>query len=99
MLDRMLGTLMRSAVTGYRWFVSPFFTGSCRYLPSCSAYAEEAISRHGALAGGWLTLKRLLRCNPFGGHGYDPVPDRSPFPDHGCSHGGANCATRGHEHP
>jgi putative membrane protein insertion efficiency factor len=48
---------------------------SCRYFPSCSEYAHEAISRHGALRGGWLALRRLGRCQPFGGHGYDPVPD------------------------
>lgn len=47
----------------------------CRYLPSCSAYATEALSRHGALRGGWLSLRRVSRCHPWGGHGVDPVPD------------------------
>lgn len=47
---------------------------SCRFQPSCSAYAIEAIRGHGAIAGGWLALRRLLRCHPWGGHGYDPVP-------------------------
>jgi putative membrane protein insertion efficiency factor len=47
---------------------------SCRYAPSCSAYAIEAIERHGALHGGWLALKRILRCHPWGGSGFDPVP-------------------------
>ena len=47
---------------------------SCRYMPSCSAYAIEALERHGAIKGGWLAAKRLLRCHPWGGHGYDPVP-------------------------
>jgi len=47
---------------------------SCRYHPSCSAYAIEALSRYGAARGGWLAVKRLARCHPFGGHGYDPVP-------------------------
>jgi putative membrane protein insertion efficiency factor len=47
---------------------------SCRYTPSCSAYAIEALERYGAARGGWLALKRVCRCHPFGGHGYDPVP-------------------------
>lgn len=58
----------------YRRGVSPFLPPACRFTPSCSAYAEEAIRRHGALRGGWLAARRLLRCHPFGGHGYDPVP-------------------------
>ncbi|HZV56156.1 MAG TPA: membrane protein insertion efficiency factor YidD [Sphingobium sp.] len=53
---------------------------SCRYMPSCSQYAIEAVERHGAIRGGWLALKRLLRCHPWGGHGYDPVPDRRGEP-------------------
>ncbi len=48
----------------------------CRYIPSCSTYALEAIETHGAVAGGWLGTKRICRCNPWGGHGYDPVPGR-----------------------
>jgi len=64
----------------YRYAISPakiFFFGSlgqCRFEPSCSAYAQEAIARHGALAGTWLALKRLARCHPWGGCGDDPVP-------------------------
>lgn len=48
----------------------------CRFVPSCSTYAVEAIESHGALRGGWLATRRLGRCHPWGGHGYDPVPDR-----------------------
>lgn len=47
---------------------------TCRYQPSCSAYAITALERYGALRGGWLSLKRILRCHPWGGHGFDPVP-------------------------
>jgi putative membrane protein insertion efficiency factor len=47
---------------------------SCRFSPSCSQYAIEALGKHGAIKGGWLTVKRLLRCHPWGGHGHDPVP-------------------------
>ena len=58
------------------WQIGPsrILPPSCRYEPSCSAYAIEALSRYGALAGGWLALKRLLRCHPWGGCGHDPVP-------------------------
>ena len=58
----------------YQRAVSPFLPMSCRYMPTCSHYSHEAISQHGTLKGGWLTLKRLARCHPLGGKGYDPVP-------------------------
>lgn len=59
---------------GYKLLVSPLFTGSCRFSPSCSTYMVQAIREHGALRGGWLGVRRVLRCHPFGGHGFDPVP-------------------------
>lgn len=58
----------------YQLLVSPALPKACRYEPSCSRYAAEAITRYGALKGSWLAVKRLARCHPFGGHGYDPVP-------------------------
>ena len=61
-------------VKAYQITLSPLFSGCCRFEPSCSNYMIEALERHGALKGGWLGLKRLLRCHPFGPHGYDPVP-------------------------
>lgn len=67
----------------YQYFISPFWPGVCRYGPSCSEYGREAIERHGLLRGGWLTLRRLLRCHPWGGSGYDPVPPVLPRHGHG----------------
>ncbi len=62
-------------VRAYRLLLSPWVGRSCRYAPTCSAYALEALARHGALKGGWLALRRLGRCHPWGGYGVDDVPD------------------------
>ncbi|MGH0029164.1 MAG: membrane protein insertion efficiency factor YidD [Myxococcota bacterium] len=62
------------AIRLYQLLISPMLGPACRYEPSCSYFAAEAISRHGLLRGGWLALRRLGRCHPLGGHGYDPVP-------------------------
>jgi len=61
-------------IKGYQRFVSPGLPPACRYTPSCSAYAAEAIQKYGATKGSWLAARRLARCHPWGGHGYDPVP-------------------------
>jgi putative membrane protein insertion efficiency factor len=58
----------------YKVLISPYFTGSCRFLPSCSEYAAIAIERHGVLRGGWLAARRLARCHPLCAAGHDPVP-------------------------
>ena len=70
----MFRTAFLAVIGFYRKGISPLTPPACRYSPTCSAYAEEAIKKHGAGKGGWLALRRLLRCHPFGGKGYDPVP-------------------------
>jgi putative membrane protein insertion efficiency factor len=59
----------------YRVTLSPLIGHHCRFQPTCSTYALEALERHGALKGGWLTARRLARCHPWGGEGFDPVPE------------------------
>ena len=61
-------------ITLYRKLLSPYMVSSCRYLPTCSEYAAEAIVKYGAVKGMVMGLKRILKCHPFGGHGHDPVP-------------------------
>lgn len=68
--------LLKGLVRGYQLFLSPLLPPSCRYRPTCSAYAIEALGRFGAVKGGWLALRRIGRCHPWGGEGYDPVPER-----------------------
>ena len=62
------------ALRGYKLVLSPLFTGACRFHPSCSTYAADALRAHGIARGVWLASRRLARCHPFGGSGYDPVP-------------------------
>lgn len=59
----------------YRYVISPLLPPRCRFIPSCSAYAEEAVIKHGVIKGGYLAAKRIGRCHPWGGSGYDPVPE------------------------
>ena len=67
---------MRWLIHFYRRCISPFTAPTCRFQPTCSEYAEQAVAQHGNLRGSWLALRRILRCHPWGGCGYDPVPER-----------------------
>ena len=77
-LRRLTIVVLRAPVMAYRILISPLLPPACRFSPSCSAYALEALGEHGPLKGSWLALRRLARCHPFtffgGGSGYDPVP-------------------------
>jgi uncharacterized protein len=75
LLTRGLAALLLALIGFYRQWLSPLLGPRCRFIPSCSAYGLEAISRHGPWRGSWLTLRRLLRCHPFTACGCDPVPD------------------------
>jgi putative membrane protein insertion efficiency factor len=73
--------LLIGCINLYRWFVSPLLGPNCRFYPTCSCYAQEAIHRHGALRGSWLAARRIGRCHPWNPGGYDPVPERTePLP-------------------
>jgi hypothetical protein len=74
----VVARVLMVAVTGYRRFVSPLLPPRCRFEPSCSAYALEALRVHGAARGVWLAVRRVARCHPFNPGGYDPVPPRGP---------------------
>jgi putative membrane protein insertion efficiency factor len=79
-------TALVRLISLYQHAISPYWPGACRYSPTCSHYAQEAILVHGVFRGSWLAMKRLARCNPWGGQGYDPVPGAHPghdrFDDH-----------------
>jgi len=73
-----LAHIVAVPVRFYRLLLSPWVGNSCRYQPTCSVYALEALEKHGAIRGSWLAARRIARCHPWGGHGYDPVPDAKP---------------------
>jgi putative membrane protein insertion efficiency factor len=77
----MMQRLLMALVRGYRLVLSPWLGSACRFTPTCSAYSLEALERHGAAVGSYLTLRRLARCHPWCDGGHDPVPEHSP----GCS--------------
>lgn len=73
-IAQLPANLMILLIRIYQITLSPFIGRNCRYTPTCSNYGIEAIKKYGAIKGGWLTIKRILSCNPWGGSGYDPVP-------------------------
>lgn len=73
-ISRTMARLLILPIRFYQKFISPLTPPSCRYTPTCSQYAVEALRKHGPLKGMYLAVRRLLRCHPWGGHGYDPVP-------------------------
>lgn len=81
----MMTALLLAILRAYRWLISPLLPPACRYVPTCSEYAQEAVMLHGVLRGGALALWRLLRCHPFVRGGFDPVP-RSASGAAACAH-------------
>lgn len=77
-LKKWLSYPLIGMVKFYQNFISPFTPATCRYTPTCSQYTLEALRKHGTFKGGWLSLKRIASCNPWGGSGYDPVPEKLP---------------------
>ncbi len=74
LINKAIGGLFVLLIRLYQKLLSPLLGAQCRYTPTCSQYGVKAIKRYGPFKGGWLTLKRIGRCNPWGGHGHDPVP-------------------------
>jgi putative membrane protein insertion efficiency factor len=72
---KAVSLVLQILIRGYQLLVSPLFPPCCRYFPTCSDYARQAVTMHGPGPGAWLALKRILRCHPWGGLGYDPVPE------------------------
>ena len=73
MMNQVAKFAMLQLLRAYKWAISPLLPPACRYVPTCSEYAMEAVERYGAVRGGWMALVRILRCHPFSGSGYDPV--------------------------
>ncbi|MBT5572490.1 MAG: membrane protein insertion efficiency factor YidD [Alphaproteobacteria bacterium] len=73
-VSRMIVLILKLPIWFWQWCIAPVLGANCRYEPSCSRYASEALSTHGPFQGGWLALKRIVSCNPWGGAGFDPVP-------------------------
>jgi len=95
MLSRYLIWPLYGIIKLYQWTLSPFVGHQCRFLPTCSNYALEALSKHGAWRGVWLSLRRLARCHPWGGSGCDPVPDAAGALEHSVKESGHESSGKG----
>ncbi len=82
MLNRIFKTIFIFPVRLYQWLLSPLLGSNCRYQPTCSHYMIQAIEEWGVIRGGWMGLRRIGRCHPWGSSGYDPVPKRKPAAGH-----------------
>jgi uncharacterized protein len=76
-ITKLIKLFFIALIKVYQYAISPYLPASCRYTPTCSHYGVEAIQKHGPIKGGWLTLKRFASCHPWGGSGYDPVPEKT----------------------
>lgn len=81
-LSELTTFILLGLIKFYKYVISPHTTRACRYEPSCSSYGLEALQKHGPIYGSYLTLKRILSCNPWGGYGYDPVPEKRKKGNH-----------------
>ncbi len=97
MTGNPLSLLLLALVRFYQWFISPVLPGTCRYSPTCSEYAIQAIGRFGPVRGAWLALRRFGRCQPWGSFGIDPVPETKTNLAPGVS-GGHASAHHHHSH-
>jgi putative membrane protein insertion efficiency factor len=87
-MKRLLTIVLMAPIRFYQYAISPMLAPRCRYQPTCSAYALEALQTHGPIRGLWLAICRIGRCHPWGGHGYDPVPPKKGAhgDHHSCNH-------------
>lgn len=74
-ISTVLSTVFILLIRFYQYAISPWLPSTCRYTPTCSSYSIQALKKHGILKGSFYAIRRILSCNPWGGHGYDPVPD------------------------
>lgn len=94
-MNNVAKTVVLSLLRGYKWIISPMLAPACRYVPTCSEYAMEAVDRLGAARGSWMAVRRVLRCHPFVKGGYDPVLDsRHPAAADGCQQDGLRSLSR-----